>query len=98
MLGVVRVDQFPAECLRDATLATAHLDAKGNEIGRLWLGQMRAHGCNRNVTRSYSGALDVDRLQIQQAEVANRFHDLGMTRVAKRLVFHRLDLAFVAEG
>ena len=41
--------------------------------------------------------LDVHRIEIEKPELANRFHQRGVSRVPQRLVLHRRDLPLVAE-
>ena len=55
------------------------------------------HRGDEEIARHDALALHVDRLGVEQTELADRLHDGGVARIAQRLVLHHVDLALVAE-
>src|SRR6185369_16048161 len=57
--------------------------------------QSRLRTGDEKLPRYDAMATDDDRSEIQQPQPTDRAHDLGVTRIPERLVFHRPDFSLV---
>src|SRR5215210_468183 len=88
VLLVVPIDELERDRLALTALLSANNHAQRNEILSAALGQSRAHRRNGEIARRDHHSLDFDRLEIEQTELANRFHYLRVAGITESLVFH----------
>src|SRR5690606_38486156 len=82
------IDEVPLQSVRPAALLTLDFHAQCNEVGRrrllqAWLGDRDEH-----IAWNHTRALHVDGLEIDQAEITDRSHDVGVSGIAQCLVLH----------
>jgi hypothetical protein len=97
VLRVVVVDQLPRASRRATVAGAIHRYTQRDEVASPGLRQARACGSREEIARHDLYALHVHRLQLEQAELADRLHDVRVARIPQRLVFHRRDLSLVPE-
>src|SRR5258705_4658253 len=94
---VVVVNELPPDFLRLPGFLPLGDDPQSDEVVGFRPGELRSHRSDHQVARDDFHSLYIDWLEVQQPELANRFHYFGVSRIAKGLVFHRWNLPLVAE-
>src|SRR5690606_6768377 len=95
---VVEVEEFVADLLRLAVLEPLGLDTECDEVAALGALELRLDDGDEEPPRRDLLAVDLDRIEAEEPEVADDAHRLGVPRVAERLVLHVADLALVGPG